>query len=410
MALENTPESVVVVGAGIGGLTLAALLSSQGVSVDVVEQAAKPGDVGAGIQLGPNAMHVLSALGLGPALAELGFAPQDAILRQFNTGKPLLKTGLNPLHQERYGQPYLHVHRADLHAALLEIALAFKARLHFGQKTIAIHREPGLVRLDCESGSFIGDVLAGADGVHSMVRESVVNQSSPTPGPQLSANALFTGQTAWRGLVPAHRLPKGLISPDANVWLGPGKHFVAYYVRGGTLINFVAVREKDSWTEESWHQKGDVEELRSSFSGWDSAVTQLLDACGECHYWGLFDRPRLDCWYHERVVLLGDACHPMLPFMAQGAAMAIEDAWVLGTRLNDTRLSLDQSLEVYQRERLARTSLMQKRSSDNAELYHRSKPVGVALRNMSFKIATAIPGVTHSVLDSIYGLNVTQLD
>lgn len=396
--MTSQPRSMVIAGAGIAGLTLASACAKTGIKVDVVERTAEPGEVGAGIQLSANAMHVLSALGLGEALGRVAFAPERAVFRRYRDGRPLLTASLNPEHSQRYGQPYLHIHRADLHTALVRAATDFGARLHFGQPLEAFEVDKDGVTVTCDTARFKADILAGADGVRSTVRQRAFGAGA----------ARFTGQTAWRGLVHTDRISGDPMSPDANAWLGPGRHFVAYYVRGGSLINFVAVREQAEWVTESWRTSGRVEDVRSTFAGWDPRIAQLLAACDKCYEWGLHDRPALADWHRDRIVLLGDACHPMLPFMAQGAAMAIEDAWVLATLLSKPGLSLPAAFERYQRSRQTRTARVQALSTRNARRYHRSDGLGAVVRNLGFRLATAVPALARGVLDPVYGLDVTK--
>ena len=395
---KNETTSVLVAGAGIGGLTLAIALARSGLSVDVVERARQPEDTGAGIQLGPNAVHVLDALDVLRSLENVAFEPNRAVIRRFDTGYPLLESALNPGHQERYGQKYLHVHRADLLDALTAAATNAGVKLRFGVTANSFDQDDDTVTLNCEGSRCSANVLVGADGIHSSIRKHLIED---TP-------ARFTGQAAWRALIPADAVPEGLISPDANVWVGPGKHFVAYYVRGGTLINVVAVQEQSEWAEESWRTEGNVDELRTAFRHWDPRIGQLLEACEFCYFWGLFDRPELHTWYDGRVVLLGDACHPMLPFMAQGAAMAIEDAWVLSQQLSNRTNSLEHNLATYQQTRQSRTTAVRALSNKNARMYHASQPLEVALRNLKLAVGSALPAAANSVLDDVYGLDVTQ--
>jgi len=395
---KNNVTSALVAGAGIGGLTLAVALARLGIRVDVLERAGQPEDTGAGIQLGPNAVHVLDALGVLPAIEMVSFEPVRAVIRRFDTGSVLLESALNPDHQERYGKKYLHVHRADLLEALTAAATNAGVNLQFGVTVNAFEQEAGTVTLNCDRSSYSADVLVGADGIHSTIRKNLIED---TP-------ASFTGQAAWRALISASSVSEDLISPDANVWVGPGKHFVAYYVRGGKLINVVAVQEQAGWAEESWRTEGNVDELRAAFRDWDPRIGELLGACERCYFWGLFDRPELQQWYDRRVVLLGDACHPMLPFMAQGAAMAIEDAWVLSQRLANRSNSLEHNLATYQQTRRSRTTAVRKLSNKNAHMYHAAHPVDVALRNLKLAIGSALPFAANSVLDGIYGLDVTQ--
>lgn len=389
---------ILIAGGGIGGLTAALALAQRGAKVDIFEKAPTFEEIGAGIQLGPNAMHVLTALGLEKNLMKLAFEPAAATLRDFKSGKPELRTRLKSVFKNRYRQVYLNIHRADLHLILQEAALKEGVKIHFDATVNSYWQSNDHVMIDAGDNAFNGDFLIGADGIHSKVRESMQGEKP----------AKFTGHVAWRGTVPTRSLPKKLIPPDANVWLGPGRHFVAYYVNGGDTVNFVAVEERDSWTEEGWNIKGNVGDVRAAFDGWDERIGRLLRECKECYLWGLFDREPLETWTSGRVTLLGDACHTMLPFIAQGGAMAIEDGYVLARRLMDHDTEFAKAFERYEEDRKPRTSMMQKISRENGELYH-LKPFGARLRRkIMLKTASIASIAAYSKLDRIYKVNVTK--
>ena len=389
---------ILISGAGIGGPTAAIAFAQRGAKVDVFEKAPKLEEAGAGIQLGPNAMHVLVSLGLEKNLKKLGFEPAAATLRDYKSGKPELRTRLKTVFKNRYGQSYLNIHRADLHLILQEAAAKEGVNIHVNAPVNSYWQSNDHVMIEAGDNAFNGDFLIGADGIHSKIRETM----------QGDQEAKFSGCVAWRGTVSAHHLPKKLIPKEANVWLGPGRHFVAYYVNGGDKVNFVAVEERDSWAEEGWNIKGNVGDIRAAFDGWDERIGRLLRECKECYLWGLFDREPLETWSSGRVTLLGDACHPMLPFMAQGAAMAIEDAYVLARRLMDHDSEFEKAFERYENERKPRTSMMQKVSRENAEFYH-LKPLGARIRRkIMLKTASIATIAAYSKLDRIYGVNVTK--
>jgi len=391
-------QYILISGAGIGGLTAALALAQNGAKVDVFEQAAELGEVGAGLQQGPNAMHVHAALGIDKDIEAVAFEPESIQFRDYQSGKSLLSTPLKNAHESRYGQKYLHIHRADLHDILLAAAQKAGVTIHLGQVIEGYEQQSDFVTAKSGDASFRGDILIGADGIKSKIRNQML-------GPQGNH---FTGHVAWRGIVPASKLPEGHIPHSANNWLGPKRHFVSYYVRGGEYINFVAIEERDDWTEESWSQKGDMTELRDAFSGWDNRVTDLLEACGECYLWGLFDHPPLSTWTDGRVALLGDAAHPMLPFMAQGASMAVEDGWVLAQSIAAHKDNPQRALEAYEIARYGRVTMIQKMSRDNAKLYHMNSSLQTFIRNAKFKIGTHVPAATHSQLDKVFGVNVVK--
>lgn len=393
-----TAPKILIAGAGIGGLTAAIALAQNGLHVEMFEAASELSEVGAGLQQGPNAMQVHEALGTSKAIEAVAFEPESIEFRHYKTGKSLLSNSLKGAHEKRYGQKYLHIHRADLHKILLETALAAGVKLHLNHSVKSYEQDGATVYAEIGDASFRGDVLIGADGIKSKIRPQML-------GPEKNT---YTKNVAWRGIVPASKLPQGHIPPCANNWLGPKRHFVSYYIRGGQYINFVAIEERDDWTEESWSQPGDMAQLRAAFTGWDSRVTDLLEACEDCYLWGLFDHPPLAGWTEGRVALLGDAAHPMLPFMAQGATMAIEDGWVLAQSISAHKDDIQMGLKAYETARYTRATLIQKMSRDNAKLYHMGSPLQTAIRNAKFKIATHIPAAAHSQLDKVFGVNVVK--
>ena len=388
---------VLIAGGGIGGLTTAIILAQQGCAVDLFEQSPAFTEVGAGLQISPNAMHVHAAIGTTTAISEAGFTPTFAALRHFVTGKIQLKTPLKDLCPNRYGQPYIHIHRADLQTILVQAAKAAGITVHLGCTALDLSQTDSNVTLKTNKTAFTGDVLIGADGIRSVVRDHIHARTAPR----------FTGQIAWRGTVATRDLPTDMLPSAANVWMGPNRHFVAYYIRGGTLINFVAVEERDQWTEESWSLKGQTSDLLAAFEGWDPIVTQLINAASDCYLWGLFDHAPLPHWTKGRVTLLGDAAHPMLPFMAQGAAMATEDAWVLSQKILTTQ-NIKAALKAYEFARKPRATKLQALSRGNAKLFHEASKLGCVVRNLKLTAASMIPALQHMKLDPIYDVNVVK--
>jgi len=373
-------------------------LAKGGARIEVCEKASELGEVGAGLQQSANAMHIHAALGIAQKITATAFEPRQGAMRHYKTGKAELRTPMKGLHAKRYGQPYLHIHRADLHKILETRAreLGVMFRLDMGVDRYSQTDEE--ITVHCGDKTFSGDILIGADGIHSKVRETMLGQET----------ANFTGQVAWRGTVPISALPHDTIPPDANAWLGPNRHFVSYYLRGGALINFVAVEEREDWAEEDWNIQGDINELRNTFKGWDPRIKTLLNACESCHLWGLFDRAPLPKWHEGRAVLLGDACHPMLPFMAQGSAMAIEDGYVLAQEILDRFKPLEQALTNYEAVRKPRATMLQNISRENAKLFHLKSPIARTIRKGKFMTANFLPALAHTQFDKIYGVNVTQ--
>ncbi len=351
-------------GGGIGGLTAALCLARAGHQVQVFEQADECVATGAGIQLSPNASHVLHQLGLQDALMAKGFLPKATQVRSWRSGRLISETTLGDAAVERYGAPYYHIHRGDL-IETLAAAVSAEANIHLRLSSgmSRFTQSADGVRLVAGGQEHQLDLLIGADGIHSSVRACLWGEQQ----------ANFTGNVAWRMLVPASRLSDGLIAPNATVWWGPGKHFVHYFVNGGEFVNCVCVVEKAGWQEESWVEAGSKSELRADFAGWHDSIQQLLDQSddGTVFKWGLFDRAPMQTWGINRVSLLGDACHPTLPFMAQGAAMAIEDAIVLANCLSVTS-DVVVALQRYEDLRKARTAGVQRGSRRNASIFHLS--------------------------------------
>jgi salicylate hydroxylase len=387
----GAPLSAGVVGAGVGGLTAALALARAGLLVTVVEQAQALGEVGAGLQVSPNATRVLFHLGLEAGLSALAFRPEAVEARGWQQGQEIRRARLGETARERYGFPYFHMHRADL-VSVLEQACRAEPRidLRLGEAVAACEGD-GTPSLVLASGERLeADVLVGADGLRSVVREALFGPAAPR----------FTGNVAWRGLIPAERLEGADIRPVAALWMGPGAHFVHYFVRGGTLVNFVGVVEADDWREESWSSRGKAADLRRDFSGWHPTVRRIVEAAPEdaCFRWALFDRDPLPRWSRGAVTLLGDACHPTLPFMAQGACMAIEDAAVLAACLSGCRRGgIPAALSRYQDLRRPRTASIQASSRRNATIYHLRPPFSWA-RDQAMKAGLGM----GAAMDGLY--------
>jgi salicylate hydroxylase len=381
--------NVIIVGGGIGGLTAALACAERGFDVTVLEQAASFGAIGAGIQLSPNATRVLHALGLDPALRRVAFVPEGTEVRHWRKGNVLSANPLADAALQAFGFPYYHIHRADL-MAVLEDAARARANIvlvNAARVEHVDHDERKATVTTTAGNRHRGDVLIGADGIHSVVRSALFGPEAPT----------FTGNVAWRALVPVERLPADLVRPMATVWWGPHKHFVHYYVRGGALVNCVCVVEKRGWETESWTARGEHAELAADFTHWHDTVQTLIDRMDRdaCFKWALFDRPPMPRWGDRRVSLLGDACHPTLPFMAQGAAMAIEDAAVLAACLAGDPDS-SRALARYEERRRSRTRRIQEGSRRNAKIFHMTG-VQAWFRNRAARHASG------RMLDWVYG-------
>ena len=354
--------SVAIIGGGIGGLAAALSLLRVGIDVHVYEQARALTKVGAGMQVSPNASRILHRVGLAEALAEVGVKPLAWHQRRWDDGRTLLRTPLAQAMEATFGFPHYQVHRADLLAVLARGLPA--ERLHLGHRFTSLVGHGDRVEAEFENGEQVSvDALVGADGIHSGVRCVVFGPEHPH----------FTGCVAYRGLIPAERLAHLDLEVTAQIWMGPGKHFVHYFVQRQRLVNFVAIIEQDTWTRESWTDRGDVADALAAFEGWHPRVGGILRAVDETFMSALFDRKPMSRWSVGRVTLLGDACHAMLPFMAQGAAQAIEDGATLATCLSDTGLrDVPEALGRYERLRLPRASRVQGLSEGNKRRFHLS--------------------------------------
>lgn len=356
--------SVAVVGGGIGGLTAALCLARRGHQVCLLEQAQSFVEAGAGIQLSPNATKVLLQLGLGDALANVCVQPEATHIRNWRSGRLISKTPLGEVALARYGAPYYHAHRGDLLTLLVDAARSeLNIDIRLGVRLEDFSQGDDHVALTLADEQLRCDVLVGADGIHSNLRAKLWGQQQ----------ADFTGNMAWRMVVPIQGLPREMAAPKATVWWGPGKHFVHYLVSGGRYMNCVCVVETDTWHAETWTEPGSVAELRADFAGWHDDIQSLLAQADEStlYKWGLFDRLPMDAWGQGRVTLLGDACHPTLPFMAQGAAMAIEDAVILVNCLT-SQTDVAGALSRYASLRRRRTARIQRGSRRNAKVFHMS--------------------------------------
>jgi salicylate hydroxylase len=352
--------SVAVIGGGMGGTAAALSLLQAGVDVHVYEQARELREVGAGIQVSPNASRVLHRLGLADALARLGVKPLAFHQRRWQDGRTLLRTPLAQAMESAFGSPHYQMHRADVLRTL--IAALSSDRMHIGHRLTGLLDHGNRVEAQFEHGARINaDVLVGADGIHSTVRHILFGPEQPR----------FTGCMCYRGLVPAERLAHLEIPIEAQIWMGPDKHFVHYFVRNRELLNFVAVIDQDTWTKESWTERGNAADAIAAFEGWHPQLQGILQAVDETFAWALFERPPMPRWSVGRVTLLGDACHAMLPFMAQGAAQAIEDGATLAACLakRGTKDVAD-ALTLYEALRLPRTARVQAASANNKTRFH----------------------------------------
>ena len=389
---------VVVAGAGIGGLCAAIALTKIGVEVEVIERAPALTEVGAGIQLSPNAVKGLAGLGVAEAVLAMSSQPQTLEMRIGLTGEKVFSIPIAKDARKRYGAPYLHIHRADLIEILRRAAQFAGAHLRLNARVAAYVREDTGLRIGLDNGVIVpADLLVGADGARSTVRKQMLGEDQ----------ARYTGAVAWRITVAADVAPD--LPHAAVVWAGPGKHAVTYRVRRGEMINFVGVVETDRWRGESWDQPGNPADLASDFGGWSQPIPDIIAAASTCHVWALFDRDPLPRWSEERVTLLGDACHAMPPFQAQGAAMAIEDAIVLAKCLQKDGVSLE-SLRNYEKLRKPRATRVLNSARSNMGVFHRSNAWTQAATYGPMKVADKLfPAFIRSRQDWIYGYDVRKV-
>ena len=352
---------VAVIGGGIGGLAAALALIRRGIGVDVYEQASELKELGAGVQISSNGTRVLYALGLGEAVERRGVIVSGKEIRLWSTGETWKLFDLGAISVERYGFPYVMFHRGDLHAILLDAIRRERSdAVHLGHRCVGLAQDDKGVTIQFENGDAVtAPVVIGADGVQSRVRAALFGADRPE----------FTGIVAWRGLVPRERVPAGIKMNVGTNWVGPGGHVVHYPVRGGELLNFVGLLERDDWRVESWTVQGTKDEFANDFRGWHPDIHACIRSVDIPYKWALFARPPMPAWTRGRVTLMGDACHSMLPMMAQGAVMALEDGLVLARCVE--KYGVDPSaLQHYEAARRARANRCVEAAIENTKRFH----------------------------------------
>jgi len=391
----------VIVGGGIGGLTAALAFDHFGWQVEVLERAAELGEIGAGIQISPNGMKVFRAMGMEDAIAKNAFLPEALEMRFGRSGRQIFQIEARQAIVERWGAPYLHLHRADLVETLQRLLLARQPDAVRLDASCAMYQQTGeRASVTLESGEIVeGDLVVGADGIHSIIRSQMLGADY----------ADFTGNIAWRAVVPMDQLGDVVPPPTACVWVGAKKHAVTYRLRGGTLANFVGIVERGEWTSESWTEEGSKEDVLAAFKGWHPVIQNLIEKADAHYRWALFDRKPLSQWVDGRVVLMGDACHPTLPFQAQGAVMAIEDAYLLAKLCSEAPDDLSAALSTYFETRLPRTSSVQAASRSNAKLFHKHTRLSRTLTYGPMWLAGKIaPAAIRSRQDPFYAYDIRE--
>ena len=352
-----------IIGGGIGGLSAALALQREGFSPTVLEQAPVLAEVGAGLSLSPSAAHALNHLGLADTLQRKAYHPEDQCVRHYKDGRPLSWINRGRSLIEKYGERYYLMHRADLHDALASAVRANDAAaIELDKRCQTIEQDSSGVLVGFADGSTRRfDAVIGADGSRSAVRLKIFGALEPQ----------YTGYIAWRGIVPMERVPPEILDPPSGVFVGPGHLVNRYPVRGKELLNFVAFAERKEWTEEGWSIRSTVDELLQEFSGWTPMVLRFMELVPPnlLFKWGLFDREPLTSWTRGRITLLGDAAHPVLPFLGHGAVLAIEDGVVLA-RAFAAAGQIEEAFERYERARMERAAFIVLQSRNAGRMFH----------------------------------------
>lgn len=374
----SNSSTVLIAGGGIGGLSLALALARHGIASHVLERSKAFSEAGAGIQIGPNGMRVLALLEVHRRLDAAAGRPNAICVRDARRGRLLAALPLGDWIERRHGAPYVVTHRADLQAALLtRVREEALIEIHNGFEIADLIERADAIEARSATGEHIaGALLVGADGLWSRLRERAA------PATRLE----FSGRTAARAVVPASAVPHAIDAASTGVWLSPGAHVVHYPVRGGGEIAIVVVVE-ERFERHEWNSAADPPQLKPALAGLDPALLGLLDAAPGWRRWGLFTTPELTTWRAGRLILLGDAAHPVLPFLAQGAVLALEDAAVLANALAADLNNWPIALTTYEHRRRRRVARVQAASRRNGQVYHLAGPLARA-RNAALRFTS----------------------
>lgn len=398
----NRKPKVAVIGGGIGGLATAIALQQRGMECDVYEQADAFSDIGAGLNLSPNALLAFRMLGVEEQMVVAGFQDDYQYVRNWQSGAVTAQQSRKDGVLEKYGAPFLTIHRADVQSILLQKIP--ERNLHTGLACVSVENtSAGAAAILSNDNAIEADIVMGADGIHSAVRDSLFGAQPPK----------FTGCICYRGMAPYEALAHLPAAQGLNAWWGPSGHVVYYRVRKGTLVNFVAHYDSKAWTEESWTHECEREEVLNAFAGWNKNLLELFGYSERYYKWALYDRDPLPQWGRGRISLLGDSVHPMLPYLGQGAAMALEDACILARVLEQYGENAEAALRRYEAIRAPRTAHAQLASRERARQNHLTSPLARMWRDAGVAFRSRF-GKDKSTLraDWVYRHNVadTSLD
>jgi salicylate hydroxylase len=369
--MPRSPK-VAIIGGGLGGLAACLAFHRRGIEAAVHEQVGELGEIGAGLNLSPNALKALRALGVEDDAIDIGFQPRDQVVRSWRSGRVLGRQQRGGNVVERFGAIFISIHRADLLDVLARAVP--ESRIHLDSQCVGVETRGDVAAVRFADGTEIeADIVIGADGIHSAVRDSLFGQIAPT----------FTGCICWRGMVPVEAVADtGCDIEDVSAWWGPHGHVVHYPVRRGELINFVAHLNSDAWTEESWNHECGRDEVMEAYARWNKTLRRLIESSERYYKWALYDRDPLERWGEGRITLLGDSAHPMLPYLGQGACMAFEDACILAEAVAHAPDTPADALRDYERIRMPRATRAQLGSRHRAKENHLASPIARFRRDL----------------------------